>query len=74
MRKLLIAVLFALPFVALAAPENRHARLQNMTCGLCPITVKKSLEKVSGVVTSRSISTRRRRPSPTIPIRPSPRH
>ena len=26
MRKLLIAVLFALPFVALAAPENRHAR------------------------------------------------
>ncbi|MDG9921759.1 cation transporter [Pseudomonas juntendi] len=50
MRKLLIAVLFALPFVALAAPPKTVTlNVQNMTCGLCPITVKKSLEKVSGV-------------------------
>ena len=46
MRKLLIAVLFALPFVALAAPPKTVTLdVQNMTCGLCPITVKKSLEK-----------------------------
>mgnify|MGYP003416968246 CR=1 FL=1 len=47
MRKLLIAVLFALPFVALAAPPKTVTLdVQNMTCGLCPITVKKSLQKV----------------------------
>ena len=45
MRKLLIAVLFALPFVALAAPPKTVTLdVQNMTCGLCPITVKKSRE------------------------------
>src|SRR3546814_2562516 len=50
MRKLLIAALFALPLVALAAPPKTVTLdMQNMTCGLCPITVKKSLEKVSGV-------------------------
>jgi len=47
MRKLLIAVLFALPFVALAAPPKTVTLdVQNMTCGLCPITVKKSLSDV----------------------------
>ena len=50
MRKLLIAVLFALPFVALAAPPKTVTLdVQNMTCSLCPATVKKSLEKVAGV-------------------------
>lgn len=50
MRKILIAVLAALPLVALAAtPKTVTLDVQNMTCGLCPITVKKSLEKVSGV-------------------------
>ena len=50
MRKLLIAVLFALPFVALAAPPKTVTLdVQNMTCGLCPITVKKALSKVKGV-------------------------
>ncbi|WP_240527204.1 hypothetical protein [Pseudomonas aeruginosa] len=35
MRKLLIAVLFALPFVALAAPPKTVTLdVQNMTCGL----------------------------------------
>ena len=50
MRKLLIALLAALPLVVLAAtPKTVTLAVQNMTCGLCPITVKKSLEKVPGV-------------------------
>ncbi len=50
MRKLLIALLVALPFAALAAPSKTVTlAVQNMTYPLCPITVKKSLEKVAGV-------------------------
>lgn len=50
MRKLLLAVLTVLPLSALAAtPETVTLDVKNMTCELCPITVKKSLEKVSGV-------------------------
>ena len=50
MRKLLIATLAALPLVVLAAtPKTVTLAVQNMTCELCPITVKKSLEKVPGV-------------------------
>ncbi|ANA35779.1 mercury resistance system periplasmic binding protein MerP [Ralstonia mannitolilytica] len=50
MRKLLIAVLAALPFVVMAAPpKSVTLDVQNMTCELCPITVRKSLEKVAGV-------------------------
>ena len=50
MRKLLIAVLFALPFVALAAPPKTVTLdVQNMTCGLCPTPAKKALEQGSGV-------------------------
>ena len=50
MRNLLIAALVALPLVALAAaPKTVTLDVRNMTCPLCPITVKKSLEKVSGV-------------------------
>ena len=50
MRKLLIAVLVALPLPALAAtPKTVTLDVKNMTCELCPITVKKSLEKVPGV-------------------------
>jgi mercuric ion binding protein len=52
MRKLLITVLFALPLSALAVtPKTVTLDVQNMTCELCPITVKKSLEKVAGVNT-----------------------
>ena len=48
---------FFLPSIALVwsfaalAPGQQTAVLdvQNMTCGLCPITVKKSLQKVPGV-------------------------
>ena len=50
MRKLLIAALAILPLAALAAaPETVTLDVKNMTCELCPITVKKSLEKVPGV-------------------------
>lgn len=50
MRKLLIAALAALPLMAIAvAPKTVTLDVKNMTCELCPITVKKSLEKVPGV-------------------------
>ena len=50
MRKLLIALLAAIPLTVLAAsPTTVTLAVQNMTCELCPITVKKSLEKVPGV-------------------------
>ena len=34
---------------ALAAPRTVTLDIQNMTCAVCPITVKKALEHVSGV-------------------------
>lgn len=50
MRKLLLAALAALPMVVLAvAPKTVTLDVENMTCELCPITVKKSLGKMSGV-------------------------
>lgn len=50
MRKLLLTVLVALPLVTLAAaPETVTLDVQKMTCAVCPITVKKSLEKLPGV-------------------------
>ena len=50
MRKLFIAALVALPLATLAATlKTVTLDVTNMTCALCPITVKKSLEKVSGV-------------------------
>lgn len=50
MHKLLIAALVAIPMAALAAtPKTVTLDVQNMTCGTCPMTVRKSLEKVAGV-------------------------
>ena len=51
MRKSVVSPLVALsPFAALAAtPQTATLNVQNMTCELCPVTVKKSLEKVPGV-------------------------
>jgi mercuric ion binding protein len=50
MRKTLIAVLLALPLVGLAgSPQTVVLDMQNMTCSLCSVTVKKALEKVPGV-------------------------
>lgn len=50
MRRLIIATLAALPLAVLAGtPKIVTLDVRNMTCGTCPITVKKSLEKVAGV-------------------------
>lgn len=50
MRQLLIALLASLPLAALAAPPvSVTLGVQNMTCEVCPITVKKALERVPGV-------------------------
>ena len=54
MRRLLFAVLVATPLGVLAAdPQTVVLDVQNMTCELCPITVKKALDKVPGVVASK---------------------
>ena len=51
MRYPLATLLAALmPLAALAAtPRTAVLDVQNMTCNLCPVTVRKSLEKVPGV-------------------------
>ena len=47
---LLLFLAFAVTFgVALAASRTVTLDIQNMTCAVCPITVKKALEHVSGV-------------------------
>lgn len=55
MRNLLAPALVTLmPLATLAAtPRTEVLDVQNMTCELCPITVKKSLEKVPGVSQAR---------------------
>jgi len=46
----LIAALFFAPLVAFAArPQTVVLDVKNMTCELCPITVKHALSKVPGV-------------------------
>ena len=50
MRKLMITAFALLPLMAVAAtPTTVTLEVKNMACATCPITVKKSLEKVSGV-------------------------
>lgn len=50
MRQLFLAVIMATPLGVLAAePRTVVLDVQNMTCELCPITVRKSLDKVPGV-------------------------
>ncbi|UGQ47390.1 mercury resistance system periplasmic binding protein MerP [Massilia endophytica] len=50
MKKLFLSLLIALPIAAVAATvETVTLDVANMTCGTCPITVKKALEKVGGV-------------------------
>ena len=55
MRNSFAALLVAsMPFAALAGtPQTDVLDVQNMTCNLCPVTVKKSLEQVSGVSRAR---------------------
>jgi mercuric ion binding protein len=52
MRRLLLAAALALsPLAALAgAPRTVTLDVKNMTCAVCPITVRKALEKTPGVV------------------------
>jgi mercuric ion binding protein len=54
MRKLLLASLLlgSLPAFA-ATPKTVTLDVQHMTCELCPITVRKSLEKLPGVTAVR---------------------
>jgi len=50
MRKLFAVILILLPSAALAAaPRMVVLRIRNMDCPVCTITIRKALEKVSGV-------------------------
>jgi len=55
MRNSLATLLIAsMPFAALAVtPQTAVLDVKNLTCNLCPVTVKKSLEHVSGVSQAR---------------------
>jgi mercuric ion binding protein len=54
MHRLLLAAILATPLRVLAAdPQTVVLDVQNMTCELCPITVKKALDKVPGVATTK---------------------
>ncbi len=51
MRKLLATVLISLSASTFAAtPRTAVLDVQNMTCSMCPITIRKALEKVRGVL------------------------
>ena len=53
-RLFLLGVLAALPFGLFAGTsETVTLDVKNMTCSVCPITVKKALEKVSGVTSAK---------------------
>lgn len=50
MKKLLLSLVIALPLAAGATTvETVTLDVANMSCSTCPITVKKALEKVTGV-------------------------
>jgi periplasmic mercuric ion binding protein len=50
MRLLIAGIAFAFPLAALAAPpKTAILDVQNMNCGLCPLTVKQALQKIPGV-------------------------
>jgi mercuric ion binding protein len=54
MRRLLLAAVLAVPLTLFAAePQTVVLDVQNMTCELCPITVKKALDKVPGVAAAK---------------------
>jgi periplasmic mercuric ion binding protein len=49
-RFVLIGAIVALPFTVFAGTlQTVTLDVQNMTCAVCPITVKKALERVPGV-------------------------
>jgi len=54
MNRLLLAALLVTPLSVLAAdPQTVVLDVQNMTCELCPITVKKALDKTPGVASTK---------------------
>ncbi|MGE5668814.1 MAG: heavy-metal-associated domain-containing protein [Betaproteobacteria bacterium] len=54
MRSVLFATLLAVPLTVLAAePKTVVFDVQNITCELCPVTVKKTLDQVPGVDATR---------------------
>jgi mercuric ion binding protein len=51
MRKLLASLLICLPTATFAGtPQTAVLDVQNMTCSMCSITIRKALEKVPGVI------------------------
>jgi periplasmic mercuric ion binding protein len=74
-RLALLSVFAALPFHLFAGTsENVTLDVKNMTCSVCPITVKKALEKVSGV-TSVKVDFEKKTASVTFdPGRPTSTH
>lgn len=46
---MIISPIFASSVVAQAAVETETFNIENMTCALCPLTVKKAMERVNGV-------------------------
>ena len=54
MRRFVFVVLITAPLSLMAAgPQTVVLDVQNMTCELCPITVKKALDKVPGVAATK---------------------
>ena len=50
-RTLLASLLIVLPVAAFAAtPQTAVLDVQNMTCSMCSITIRRSLERVPGVI------------------------
>jgi periplasmic mercuric ion binding protein len=51
MRRLVVFLLVSLPVAAFAADRQTVVLdVQNMTCSMCSITIRKALEKVPGVI------------------------
>lgn len=51
MRKFVASLLIGVPMAGFAAtPQTAVLDVQNMTCSLCSITIRKALEKVPGVM------------------------
>jgi len=69
----LLNSLVVLPLTLFAgALQTVTLDVKNMTCAVCPITVKNALEKVAGVTKPEWISTRKLPASPLIRIKPVP--
>jgi len=53
MRRVITLTLLFLSAVALAAPpQTVTLRVQKMTCGTCPVVVRKALQRVPGVTSA----------------------